>query len=395
MTPKPLIFVGINGWLLFNKDAPGTHFGDHVIQRLHAWSQVAELRWLSVWSAADIQNTLVPSLALPDIAVGSNPDLLPDADCKRPILILREYDSRANFYLLRSRCKHRYSIIERDSDALPVCLAMAQLFLDNLGVTRANVRLIMQPTVDRNLTEDSKQITGCLDGIDNILSATQLRDAILTLPVVAPFIEHLKDHLAVIELDTELPNNNVLARLTFGRPIAVVYPVRLTLNTPCIRNDDCPLIWLDVDGVLNAQGSLAEFKQEFPDAVQSNCMCRSQHFPIVYSPSVVAKINAWADVAEIRWLTMWTTEARYRLAPHIGLRDFEVCSFQKHQARLADVHKPSDLQRPLVWIEDEQLDRQVGDIIQNQTCFVQPPVLTYLTRAHLETVDAFLKQFKK
>jgi hypothetical protein len=151
------------------------------------------------------------------------------------------------------------------------------------------------------------------------------------------------------------------------------------------------MIWLDVDGVINPLEHVRDrFQEEFPDAVQVPCVCRDNEWPVMYSPTVVRKINEWSMVAEVRWLTTWTQSARYRLAPLLGLYDFEVCAFAKGQARCPRVHRPGDLQRALIWIDDEDLDDEVCKHIP-RSFLLRPP--RFLSHKDMAFVDARLAQF--
>jgi len=70
---------------------------------------------------------------------------------------------------------------------------------------------------------------------------------------------------------------------------------------------------------------------------------------------MIDRINRWAEVAEVRWLTSWGHFARINLAPALGLLDFEV----QRAGRLKNIvgymgHLTEDeLKRPVVWIDDD------------------------------------------
>jgi hypothetical protein len=118
-----------------------------------------------------------------------------------------------------------------------------------------------------------------------------------------------------------------------------------------------PLLWLDVDGVINPSDAFdcpcpEALKRHYDDVRTAKCTSNWTTFTVHFSPSVVNKINEWGERAEIRWLTSWQHSARYRLALVLGLRDFEVCRFGKYQATQVDVHPASDLDRPIIWIDD-------------------------------------------
>jgi hypothetical protein len=120
-----------------------------------------------------------------------------------------------------------------------------------------------------------------------------------------------------------------------------------------------PVILIDVDGVINMLGrNESEAKSLWEDAatVFVRKSVKFEPFEILFSPSMVRKINEWNQVAEVRWLTSWNNLARTKLAPLLGLGDFPVSRdrrvLDKTAAAVANAEQlpPGTL---LIWIDDE------------------------------------------
>lgn len=82
---------------------------------------------------------------------------------------------------------------------------------------------------------------------------------------------------------------------------------------------------------------------------------------IVYSPTVVEKINQWSEVAEVMWLTSWGSRATDDLAPRLGLKAFPVLPFDRNRlfknttkAGCAEqIAKTMGPGRLLIWLDDD------------------------------------------
>jgi hypothetical protein len=88
-----------------------------------------------------------------------------------------------------------------------------------------------------------------------------------------------------------------------------------------------PIILLDVDGVINML-SLKEAKALWEDTTSVNVSTlkdgKPMTYKIVYSPTVIQKINEWSKIAEVRWLTTWNARAITDLAPKLSLEAFKL-----------------------------------------------------------------------
>ena len=81
-----------------------------------------------------------------------------------------------------------------------------------------------------------------------------------------------------------------------------------------------PVVLLDVDGVLNAIGgsrAWADWRHGFATA-------EGRDFPITWSPSVVAAVRSWRDVADVQWLTTWGSDANVSLRHLLDLPELPV-----------------------------------------------------------------------
>lgn len=169
------------------------------------------------------------------------------------------------------------------------------------------------------------------------------------------------------------------------------------------------IILLDVDGVVNLGPSSAH--KLWSDAKQS----RDRGGSVTYSPTMIAKINEWSKVAEIKWLTCWGDHAPLYFAPVVGLNafpalpfDIDKCSGEDEKVAFAkqemDKHDPDTL---MIWLDDKHacwlpmpaihID-SVWDIRkqQNKEDIALRPNSVYisprdgLTPYHLEVVDKCL-----
>jgi hypothetical protein len=118
------------------------------------------------------------------------------------------------------------------------------------------------------------------------------------------------------------------------------------INSLASNKNVRPLILLDVDGVIGFSGETIVWKDAKTFGFNG----------FHYSPTVIAKINYWAEHADIKWLTMWDKRAPTNLAPEVGLKHFELA-----RDPYLDWDKPytgyywatMDESRPLIWIDDQ------------------------------------------
>lgn len=68
---------------------------------------------------------------------------------------------------------------------------------------------------------------------------------------------------------------------------------------------------------------------------------------VIYSPTVIQKINEWSAVADIIWVSSWQEKATELLAPALGLKDFPV--LPKHLDRATKKLMPSSAYAHFDW----------------------------------------------
>jgi hypothetical protein len=119
-----------------------------------------------------------------------------------------------------------------------------------------------------------------------------------------------------------------------------------------------PIILLDVDGVINFAGSEEKAKVLWPDIIYERRVVLSStgnRHDILYSPAMVQRINAWHQVAEVRWLTTWNDSAKTNLAPALKLDSFENSRKSKDDKieTAILVGKEQGADGLVIWIDDE------------------------------------------
>ena len=179
-----------------------------------------------------------------------------------------------------------------------------------------------------------------------------------------------------------------------------------------------PLVLLDVDGVLNAVG-LRPDPQVWPDWQRGEAAAAGRRWPLHWSPSVVAAVLRWRELADVQWLTTWGHDANGELAALLGLPQLPVAGTHDEpvvapQAEaLAEVTPaaPDPLSgrwwkfdvvrallerqvRPLVWLDDDlSADPEVRAWVRRRTrcLLVAPDPRTGLTAPQLDSVERFLR----
>lgn len=144
-------------------------------------------------------------------------------------------------------------------------------------------------------------------------------------------------------------------------------------------------------------------------------------FEIIYSPTIVRKLNEWSNVADIHWLTSWGERANTHLAPAIGLEgsfatlpyDVRDNNNEEGGTKLDCAQAFAEKMHPdqlVIWLEDDlstwvkistrsgglpsspekcpACDDGVDVLVRPNTMYVAP---SYgLTPAHVELVDKYL-----
>lgn len=84
-----------------------------------------------------------------------------------------------------------------------------------------------------------------------------------------------------------------------------------------------PLVLLDVDGVLNAVQARRR-SDAWGDWRSGQATAEGRSFPITWSPSVVAAVRSWQELAEVQWLTTWGHDANRSLRHLLELPELPV-----------------------------------------------------------------------
>jgi hypothetical protein len=171
-----------------------------------------------------------------------------------------------------------------------------------------------------------------------------------------------------------------------------------------------PLLFLDVDGVLNAfdfDSSLASFDDfEEHEVMLDEGNGFRMNLDLCLSQSMGERIGALS--AEIVWATTWEHNADSIVAPLCGLpRSLRVLTRPRSTTRMDGAwkfdevrHVVTDDMRPFVWIDDDidafrlgpQSARRWAAGLPVQNLLISPDPRTGLTRGHLETIEEFLDQ---
>ncbi len=165
-----------------------------------------------------------------------------------------------------------------------------------------------------------------------------------------------------------------------------------------------PLILLDIDGVINANGRKSKYWKDTKIIEKLEAIYpgnERKEFRIVYSPSVIEKINSWSSVAEIKWLTTWDDRADRYLAPALGLNRFDVARENESVFKLDAVVQncAENPERLVIWIDDDltsfkndnQFDERYkkGVFKRKNTVLVSP--VNGLIKEHIDFVDRILR----
>lgn len=114
-----------------------------------------------------------------------------------------------------------------------------------------------------------------------------------------------------------------MRRMSFANPTNVFEHHVKSYRRPDTPKDTStkPVIILDVEGVVDCQHHRGSTGLEYPKQLWDDIkMTRVGDKDIVYSPTVINKINAWGKVAEIKWLPGWGKRTEELAA--IGLDPF-------------------------------------------------------------------------
>jgi hypothetical protein len=413
---KPIMLLGVNGILVRANGNLPTYEDSEIfyslslIQAVSRWSDFIEIRWATQFSTEYLKS-LTLRFSLPTFPIWDR-KLFSESDLKRPIIFLDDLPDSMTTHLRRA-CQNRFMVLTWLADANDVVQEIDQ-FLELLSLRSYRFRVRLAETRNGSLMPFISQLDHLwiksdsfpeisikirnLDG--NYLTETSFVQFLAQHKSITPYVQHLGHAFDAIALHLQEPwrfNNVIDAIQNSNNLIILSYPCERDLPQPNpfilkIVPKKTPLIFLDVDGVINGNGSEVAMMNQFKDV--STVPCSSGNgfvdWPVVYAPPIVDKINEWSKVAEIRWHTSWKHAAKYRLAPLIGLNDFEVCKFAKRQTIIRSSHDPADLDRPMIWIDDQEADPQLQQIVNNEVLTIRPQ--NFLSLQDVACVDAFLNR---
>lgn len=158
-----------------------------------------------------------------------------------------------------------------------------------------------------------------------------------------------------------------------------------------------PVVLLDVDGTLL---TFADPENDISDP-RVAWVGYEQGGIVRYNPAMPGWIHELHATAELRWLTSWNSEARTRLAPALGLPDFEVdeaADFQDQQLDFKEAVVAHHLRagRRVLWIDDEIPHGDRNDVLHLMgregagLFMVRTTLDDGLTEAHMLRIRAFL-----
>ena len=152
----------------------------------------------------------------------------------------------------------------------------------------------------------------------------------------------------------------------------MIYPKNeISINNTIFLKDkkkNVPVVWMDIDGVINILASefydenlenpdeLETLEKFWPDYKRQTFYGPDfQPCTITWSPKIISKLNEISQFAEFYFLTTWEVQAKYRIAPFIGLNDFDMAPFSKNdlfEEKTISSLDNSMKERPFVWIDD-------------------------------------------
>lgn len=187
-----------------------------------------------------------------------------------------------------------------------------------------------------------------------------------------------------------------------------------------------PLVLLDVDGVLNAVTASPD-PAVWPDWQVGSAVAGGRAWPLHWSPSVVAAVRGWLDVADVHWLTTWGHDANDGLRELFGLPELPVAGTHPGTSHVGspdplpgapgahaqvapaapdaltgrwwkfDVVREivrADPSRRLVWVDDDlsaEDDVRAWMRRESRSLLVAPHPRTGLTSTEVEAVNRYLR----
>ena len=218
--------------------------------------------------------------------------------------------------------------------------------------------------------------------IDNYTNLTEIIDIVTNNVNITPFliqVETLKKRMSVhttpLYMNSHGPMNlciytheyiskSILNPPSYSRFIEDIDKLYLLFSVDVLQpfsipisiSSLTPIIWLDIDGVVNIINYNERDKFDKFENRKIYGGFGMALFPIRFNPKIIERINRWSLKAEIRFMTSWNDFATYRFAPCVGLYPFAhnvIGKYELYDGTRGTIPHKEDLDRPLIWIDDE------------------------------------------
>lgn len=162
-----------------------------------------------------------------------------------------------------------------------------------------------------------------------------------------------------------------------------------------------PVIFLDVDGVVNA----CPWDRAHPKSFDDWRSVRTGNFPILHSLQMGARLAALD--AEIHWLTTWEHDANKYIAPLFGWEPHPVIEWVAYDKAktwgksVAAEKFVAEHQRPFIWIDDDLKDALAsGEVEWVKDCTVSHLLISPnpgmgITPKQLDAMERFLAELRE
>lgn len=160
-----------------------------------------------------------------------------------------------------------------------------------------------------------------------------------------------------------------------------------------------PVIYLDMDGVLNALGN-AVFKESdwgdfknYPNIKPDDIPFGQLGYDLALSKNMVSEIASLP--VEVLWLTTWRHDAPKHVAPLVDAPEWEVLDYQAEKGAAIAQDQAYD-PRPFIWIDDfEATEENLKFFLDEENEYIpfiliKPDGRTGLRKDHLNEIWEFL-----